>query len=211
MQNSLHNNELADAFGILKESMLIISGGALAAQMPFWLNYALGNFQVKFRKIVVTPAASRFVTIEALQHMAIDGVFQDDWTSDQAPNHVKILDGISQIVVYPATLKLLADYTNRACSTPVQLAINSCDQHDVYLFSSITPDSETSSSYQYFYKELNSRPNFHVFKPVIGSALVGDRNGLPAMFFPRAILEVSKERSHESKMVEHCSHRLKRT
>ena len=70
MENSKEFNAAREAFNILHDSLLWVAGGALASQVPFWLQYAHGNFGTRFHSIVVTPAAQRFVTMDALRPFA---------------------------------------------------------------------------------------------------------------------------------------------
>lgn len=195
MENSKEFNAAREAFNILHDSLLWVAGGALASQVPFWLQYAHGNFGTRFHSIVVTPAAQRFVTMDALRPFAHKGLFVDDWNSPQAPNHVRVIDEITDIVVYPATFKLLADLANFSSSTPLQLAVNGRDDRHIHLFSSLPPNAEDTVAYQYFRSNLSRRDNVHLYDPVTGGSFAGDRPGRPAVFFPRAIKTVAQRRN----------------
>lgn len=194
MENNEESNAVREAFSILHNSLLWVTGGALASQVPFWLQYAHGNFGTRFHSIVVTPAAQRFVTMDALRPFASKGLFVDDWTSPQAPNHVRVIDEITDVVAYPATFKLLADLANFASSTPLQLAVNGRDDRHLHLFSSLPPNAESTVAYQHFRSTLRHRDNVHLYDPMTGGSFAGDRAGSPAVFFPRAIKTVAQRR-----------------
>lgn len=195
VENKKASDAVREAFSILNDSLLWVTGGALASQLPFWLQYAYGNFGVRFHSIVVTPAAQRFVTMDALRPFAHKGLFVDDWASPQAPNHIRVIDEITDIVVYPATFKLLADLASFASSTPLQLAVNGRDDRHIHLFSSLPPNAESSVAYQHFRSTLSHRENVHLYDPVMGGSFAGDRPGRPAVFFPSAIKAVVQRRN----------------
>ncbi|WP_146183438.1 hypothetical protein [Corynebacterium liangguodongii] len=195
MDSNEDSNAVREAFDIFHDSLLWVAGGALASQVPFWLQYAYGNFGARFHSIVVTPAAQRFVTMDALRPFASEGFFIDDWNSPMSPDHVRVIDEITDVVVYPATFKLIADLSSFASSTPLQLAVNGRDDRHIHLFSSLPPDAESTVAYEHFRRTFRDRSNVHLYDPMTGGSFVGDREGRPAVFFPRAIKTVAERRN----------------
>ncbi|MDI6099142.1 flavoprotein [Actinoplanes sp. NEAU-A12] len=106
--------------------LLLVGTGALTVtHLPFWVNWIKECYPDVEVRVMLTPSATRFVTVDALTALTGRPVTVDSWTrlpSWPAP-HLELADWPDAILVHPAGLHFLARLALGLADTPLQLAL----------------------------------------------------------------------------------------
>ena len=169
--------------------LLLVTGSVSAAFLPFHLVWLGQNHPEVQTTLVLTRAATRFVTAAALTALAGTPVHLDDW-SDFDPGaapHVEWSTGVDAAVVYPATLDHLGRLARGGANTPALLALQLLTG-PVVLAPALPPGGLTSHAFTTATELLRARPGVTVLDPVPGRST--STHGLDAYApapFPTAI------------------------
>ncbi|WP_234016833.1 flavoprotein [Streptomyces sp. LaPpAH-108] len=180
------------------ERLLLIGTGSIgAAHLPYWVTWLrLYHPGVELR-IVLTAAAERFVTRQALVPLAHAPVLQDRWPDEPAeqPLHVDLSLWADAVVVCPATLNYVARLALGLGDSPSVLALQ-CTGAAVAVAPALPPGGARSPAYLGHVRALRERDNVVVVPPVPGhSAATGRRDGWPAAPLPAVLREVDALRT----------------
>ncbi|MFC8826789.1 flavoprotein [Streptomyces sp. NPDC057137] len=188
--------------------LVIGTGSVTAAHLPFWASWLkMGQPGVEVR-YVLTGAATRFVTREAL--VAIGGceVLADRWPEEPEARarHVDLAQWPDAVVVLPATLNYLARLALGLGDSPSMLALQ-CTEAAIALAPALPPGGAQSAAYAEHSAKLADRSNVIVVPPHPGrSTTSGRREAWAPASFPevlaaadqlRAELAVAREKQQE--------------
>lgn len=106
--------------------LLLVGAGALTVtHLPFWVNWAREFYPDLEVRVVLTPSATRFVTVDALTPVTGRPVTVDSWAQLPAwpAPHLELAGWPDAILVHPASLHFLARLALGLADTPLQLAL----------------------------------------------------------------------------------------
>ncbi|MET8699360.1 flavoprotein [Kitasatospora sp. NPDC004723] len=171
----------APAFGARR--LLLVGSGALgAASLPFWINWLRLSYPDLDLRVVLTRAAERFVTRNALTPILGREVLQDVWSEEPeaSPLHVDLAQWPDAIAVYPASLHYIARLSIGLPDTPSQMALQTT-RAPLVIAPALPPDAVTSPVYLKHLAELQSRANIVVVPPHKGLSVSSRQpDGSPA-------------------------------
>lgn len=149
--------------------LLLATGSVSAAFLPFHLVWLRANHPEVDTTIVLTRAATRFVSPAALAALADAPVHLDEWGSfpDGAAPHVEWSTTSDAAVVYPATLDHLGRLARGAADTPALLALQ-LTAAPVIVAPALPPGGLTSHAYTTALDLLHDRPSVAVLDPTPG-------------------------------------------
>lgn len=169
--------------------LVVGTGSVTAAHLPFWASWLkMGQPGVEVR-YVLTGAATRFVTREAL--VAIGGceVLEDRWPDEPEPRarHVDLAQWPDAVVVLPATLNYLARLALGLGDSPSMLALQ-CTEAAIALAPALPPGGVRSAAYEEHSAKLAGRRNVVVVPPRPGrSTTSGRREAWAPASFPEVL------------------------
>lgn len=169
--------------------LLLVTGSVSAAFLPFHLVWLRQNHPEVAPTLVLTRAATRFVSVAALTALADAPVHLDDWAEFDpgAAPHVEWSTGVDAAVVYPATLDHLGRLARGGADTPALLALQLLTG-PLVLAPALPPGGLTSHAFTTAAELLAARPAVTVLDPVPGRST--STQGLDAYApapFPTAI------------------------
>ncbi|MET8983777.1 CypD family RiPP peptide-cysteine decarboxylase [Streptomyces sp. NPDC004539] len=106
-----------------------VTGSISAALVPWWLHW-LREFQPELAvNVSVTPAASRFLAVRALRHLANGAVWVDSWDDPDVPREVNSgKSGSSEcFLVFPATLDTVMRLAQGRADSPALMMLQLTD------------------------------------------------------------------------------------
>ncbi|WP_416405543.1 flavoprotein [Arthrobacter sp. LFS091] len=98
----------------IEKLILVVTGSINAALVPYWLNWFRNAYPDVITSLIITQSAERFVTYDALKHLANGAVWRDSWDEPGLPggSHIGLDESADCFGIFPATL----DYTMRLAS-----------------------------------------------------------------------------------------------
>lgn len=170
----------------IRRLLVIGTGSVTAAHLPFWASWLkMGQPGVEVR-YVLTGAAGRFVTHEALTAIGGCEVLADRWPEEPEPRarHVDLAQWPDAVVVLPATLNYLARLALGLGDSPSILALQ-CTQAAIALAPALPPGGAQSAAYAEHSAKLAGRRNVVVVPPHPGrSTTSGRREAWAPASFP---------------------------
>ncbi|MCX4882359.1 flavoprotein [Streptomyces sp. NBC_00847] len=180
------------------ERLLLVGTGSIGvAHLPYWVTWLRLYHPGVDLRIVLTRAAERFVTRQALVPLAQAPVLQDRWPDepDERPLHVDLSLWADAVLVCPASLDYLARLALGRGDSPSVLALQ-CTDAPTAVAPALPPGGEQSAAYRGHVRALRERANVVVVPPVAGlSAATGRRDGWPAAPLPAALRELDALRT----------------
>lgn len=175
------------------ERLLVVGTGSIGvAHLPYWVTWLrLYHPGVELR-VVLTRAAERFVTRQALVPLAHAPVLRDHWPEEpeERPLHVELALWPDAVLVCPASLDYLARLALGRGDSPSVLALQ-CTGAAIAVAPALPPGGAQSAAYRGHVRALRERDNVVVVPPVAGrSAATGRRDGWPAAPLPAALREL---------------------
>ena len=155
--------------------LLLSTGAASAAFLPFWLNWLRDNYPDVELRCALTRSALRFVTEQSVALLTGKDVVIDDWGSEATPAapHVELAEWADAIAVHPASADFLARLALGRCDSPVLLAMQ-CSTGVLGVAPSVPPGMTRNPVYQQHLRALADRPNVVVAPTQVGrSATTG--------------------------------------
>jgi phosphopantothenoylcysteine decarboxylase/phosphopantothenate--cysteine ligase len=168
------------------DRLLLVGTGSLGvAHLPYWANWLrIAHPSVEVR-IVLTRAATRFVTPQALSPLIRRPVEIDEWPDETvvAAPHVALTEWSDAVIVHPATLHFVSRLALGAADTPVLLALQ-CMQVPIAVAPALPPGATANPLVTEHLDRLRRRPNVLIPPGQPGlSATTGRRETLaPALF-----------------------------
>jgi hypothetical protein len=157
--------------------LLYVGTGALGVMfMPMWLHWLRSSYPATEIRPVVTRAATRFVTPEAVAVFAGSQPALDDWgaqTSGAAP-HVELAEWADTVIVHPATFHFVSRLALGSADTPVLLALQ-CTRAPIALAPSLPPGALGSPAWESHTRALSTRRNVIVVPPHQGISMTTGR------------------------------------
>lgn len=108
-----------------KRMVLWVTGSIGAALVPYWLNWLGQMYPNLTVNVVITRSAARFVSVEALTHLASGDVWVDDWDLQEgvSTTHLELERLADCFVVFPATLNSAMSLANGAAHSPALMCL----------------------------------------------------------------------------------------
>lgn len=170
----------------VRRLLVVGTGSVTAAHLPFWASWLkMGQPEVEVR-YVLTGAATRFVTREALVAIGGCDVLEDRWPQEPEPRarHVDLAQWPDAVVVLPATLNYLARLALGLGDSPSMLALQ-CTEAAIALAPALPPGGVRSAAYEEHSAKLAGRRNVVVVPPHPGrSTTSGRREAWAPASFP---------------------------
>lgn len=166
-----------------------VTGAVGAALVPYWINW-LGQMQQDLKvNLVVTDAASRFVSMDALSHMVTGEVWADRWDDQhgRSLSHLKLEQSADCFVVFPATLNSTMALAGGAAHSPALMCLQLTEKPVV-----VAPSFPgTNAVIREHLERLLTRPNVRLSQGVPAYS-VGKRawSGQSGAFLPLVIAEL---------------------
>ncbi|WP_055697678.1 CypD family RiPP peptide-cysteine decarboxylase [Streptomyces silaceus] len=106
-----------------------ITGSISAALVPWWIHWLRELHPELVVNVSVTPAASRFLAVRALRHLANGAVWVDSWDEPDLPPEVNSgRSGASEcFLVFPATLDTVMRLAQGRADSPALLMLQVTD------------------------------------------------------------------------------------
>ncbi|MFD4697623.1 flavoprotein [Streptomyces niveus] len=170
----------------VRRLLVVGTGSVTAAHLPFWASWlktAQPGVEVRY---VLTGAATRFVTREALVAIGGCDVLADRWPEEPEPRarHVDLAQWPDAVVVLPATLNYLARLALGLGDSPSMLALQ-CTDAAIALAPALPPGGVRSAAYEEHSAKLAGRRNVVVVPPHPGrSTTSGRREAWAPASFP---------------------------
>ncbi|MEU0139668.1 flavoprotein [Streptomyces albidoflavus] len=170
--------------------LLVIGAGSVtAAHLPFWASWLKAGHPGTEARYVLTGAATKFVTREALTAIGGCDVLTDRWPDEPEPRarHVDLAQWPDAIVVLPATLNYLARLATGLGDSPSVLALQ-CTRAAIALAPALPPGGAESVAYAEHTARLRARRNVVVVPPHPGlSTTSGKRDAWAPASFPEVL------------------------
>lgn len=108
-----------------RRMVMWVTGSVSAALVPYWLNWLGQMYPDLSVSVVVTRSAARFVSIEALAHLASGEVWRDEWDAQGGTptTHVELEQSADCFVVFPATLNSAMSLASGAAHSPALMCL----------------------------------------------------------------------------------------
>ncbi|AQS65856.1 flavoprotein [Streptomyces pactum] len=196
--------------------LVIGTGSVTAAHLPFWASWLQAGHPGTQVRYVLTKAATRFVTRDALTAIGGCDVLVDRWPDEPEPRarHVDLAQWPDAVVVLPATLNYLARLAAGLGDSPSVLALQ-CTRAAIALAPALPPGGAESAAYAEHTARLRARRNVVVVPPHPGrSTTSGKREAWAPASFPevltaadglRAVLDAPEAGGHTGPEQEHAS------
>lgn len=166
-----------------RRMLLIVTGSVSAAYLPSQLMWLRTRYRELETQVVLTRSAGRFVSKEALGHIAGRAVRDDAWAEDaETPlaEHVDWWMWADSVVVYPATMNFISRLALGVSDTPSLLTLH-CTEVPIVVAPALPPGGWQSETMTRHVASLRSRSNVVVVPPVPGlSFATGERDGWSA-------------------------------
>ncbi|WDV51840.1 flavoprotein [Streptomyces coeruleorubidus] len=181
----------------VRRLLVVGTGSVTAAHLPFWASWLKVGHPGTQVRYVLTGAATRFVTREAL--VAIGGceVLADRWPDEPEPRarHVDLAQWPDAVVVFPATLNYLARLALGLGDSPSLLALQ-CTRAAIALAPALPPGGTQSAAYADHTAKLRARRNVVVVPPHPGrSTTSGKREAWAPASFPDLLAAADRLRA----------------
>ncbi|MFJ2609874.1 MULTISPECIES: flavoprotein [unclassified Streptomyces] len=181
----------------VRRLLVVGTGSVTAAHLPFWASWlAVGQPGTKVR-YVLTGAATRFVTRDALVAIGGGDVLLDRWPEEPETRarHVDLAQWPDAVVVLPATLNYLARLAIGLGDSPSLLALQ-CTRAAIALAPALPPGGAQSPAYAEHAAKLGARPNVVVVPPHPGrSTTSGKREAWAPASFPDVLAAADRLRA----------------
>lgn len=181
----------------IRRLLVVGTGSVTAAHLPFWASWLkMGQPGVEVR-YVLTGAAGRFVTREALVAIGGCDVLEDRWPEEPEPRarHVDLAQWPDAVVVLPATLNYLARLALGLGDSPSMLALQ-CTRAAIALAPALPPGGAQSAAYAEHSAKLAGRSNVVVVPPHPGrSTTSGRREAWAPASFPEVLAAADRLRA----------------
>ncbi|GFH39521.1 flavoprotein [Streptomyces pacificus] len=177
--------------------LVIGTGSVAAAHLPFWASWLKVGHPGTEVRYVLTGAATRFVTREALVAIGGCDVLVDRWSDEPEPRarHVDLAQWPDAVVVLPATLNYLARVAIGLGDSPSLLALQ-CTQAAIALAPALPPGGAESAAYAEHAAKLRARRNVVVVPPHPGrSTTSGRREAWAPASFPDVLAAADRLRA----------------
>ncbi|MEZ3181216.1 flavoprotein [Streptomyces pimonensis] len=160
----------------VRRLLVIGTGSVTAAHLPFWAGWLKGGHPGTQVRYVLTEAATRFVTREALTAIGGCEVLADRWPDEPEPTarHVDLAQWPDAVVVLPATLDYLARLAAGLGDSPSVLALQ-CTRAAIALAPALPPGGAESPAYAEHTARLRTRRNVVVVPPHPGRSTSSGR------------------------------------
>ncbi|MCX2927996.1 flavoprotein [Streptomyces sp. NEAU-W12] len=169
--------------------LVIGTGSVTAAHLPFWAGWLKAGHPGTQVRYVLTKAATRFVTRDALTAIGGCDVLADRWPDEPEPRarHVDLAQWPDTVVVLPATLNYLARLAAGLGDSPSLLALQ-CTRAAIALAPALPPGGAESAAYAEHTARLRARRNVVVVPPHPGrSTTSGKREAWAPASFPEVL------------------------
>ncbi|MGW7353422.1 CypD family RiPP peptide-cysteine decarboxylase [Streptomyces sp. NPDC054784] len=102
-----------------------VTGSISAALVPWWLHWLRQLHPELVVNVSVTPAASRFLAVRALHHLANGKVWTDAWDHPELPPEINsgASGGSECFIVFPATLDTVMRLAHGRADSPALLML----------------------------------------------------------------------------------------
>lgn len=179
------------------DRLLLVGTGSLGvSHLPFWINWLrMAHPGVEVR-IVLTRAATRFVTAQALSPLIGRPVETDEWPDETvvAAPHVELTEWSDAVIIDPATLHFVSRLALGAADTPVLLALQ-CMQVPIAVAPALPPGATANPLVTEHLDRLRRRPNVLIPPGRPGlSATTGRREALAPAPFSDILAAVANHR-----------------
>jgi len=177
--------------------LVIGTGSVTAAHLPFWASWLKVGHPGTEVRYVLTGAATRFVTREALVAIGGGEVLADRWPDEPEPRarHVDLAQWPDAVVVLPATLNYLARLAIGLGDSPSVLALQ-CTRAAIALAPALPPGGAESAAYAEHTAKLGARRNVIVVPPHPGrSTTSGKREAWAPASFPDVLAAADRLRA----------------
>ncbi|MEU9505940.1 flavoprotein [Micromonospora sp. NPDC048170] len=156
--------------------LLVGTGSVGVAFLPFWVNWLRSSYPELEIRPVVTRAALRFVTLDALSGLAGTPAVPDAWPDGPTTTalHVELAEWADTVLVYPATLHYLGRLATGLADTPSLLALQ-CTSAVIGLAAGLPPGGWESPAMRQHRAALARRPNVVVAPPEPGRSITTGR------------------------------------
>ncbi|MFI5678371.1 flavoprotein [Streptomyces cellulosae] len=178
--------------------LVIGTGSVTAAHLPFWASWLKMGHPGTEVRYVLTGAATRFVTRDALVAIGGCDVLTDRWPDEPEPRarHVDLAQWPDAVVVLPATLNYLARLALGLGDSPSLLALQ-CTRAAIALAPALPPGGVESAAYAEHTAKLRGRRNVTVVPPHPGrSTTSGKREAWAPASFPDVLAAADRLRAH---------------
>lgn len=174
--------------GLADRRIVVVATGALgAAFLHSWLGWFTTVSPSTQVRVVVTPAARRFVTLGTLHALGHEPIV-DDWDEHPyRPVHVELGQWAEGFLVHPATMDFVSRLSAGLCDSPVLLALQGSTAPTV-VAASAPPGFTSSPVWSDYVEALKRRPHVALLPPMTGhSVSSAELEGLPPTIFPAAM------------------------
>ncbi|MFI9122957.1 CypD family RiPP peptide-cysteine decarboxylase [Streptomyces bikiniensis] len=161
------------------ELHLHVTGSIGAALVPWWIHWLRELHPDLVVNVSVTPAASRFLAVRALRHLANGTVWTDAWDDPDVPPEVNAgrSGGSECFVVFPATLDTVMRLAQGRADSPALLMLQVTDA-PIVVADTFPGTNEIVESHL---RTLELRPNV-AFAPRVNGVRASDRSSAEVGF-----------------------------
>lgn len=170
--------------------LVVFGTGALnACHLPLGVNWFRANRPHDTLRVVLSRAATRFVSPLALSALSGTTVAIDEWddpvlTEMGASPHIDILAGADAVVVYPATLNTIGRLNSLDASTPMLNALHCNNGILIAVAPSLPPGADRNPVVRRALTALGERDNILLIEPVVRpSVSTGTDTHVPPPFW----------------------------
>lgn len=172
--------------------VIVATGGVGAAFTHSWLGWLHSASPTTEVKVVLTPAATRFVSRGTLHAFGYPPII-DHWDEHPLePVHVDLAQWAEGYLVHPASMDFVARFSVGLCDSPLLLAMQSGDTPTV-LAASAPPGFTSGSAWSQYVAAIKERPNVALLPPMAGFSVADPTlKGLPPVLFPSTAMALGK-------------------
>lgn len=176
-----------------KKLLWVMSGAIGSAFAPYWANWIeLSNLDIDLR-VVLTPAAQRFVSNESLNALVKREIEIDSWADNSGSAfHVELAQWADVIIIHPCTFDFLARFASGRGDSPVMLALQSTEALIMFC-PALPPGMVNSVAFKNHVQHIKDRENTLLAWPTQGiSTQTREFDAAPAANFLECLLTLSK-------------------
>ncbi|GAB3955040.1 CypD family RiPP peptide-cysteine decarboxylase [Streptomyces sparsus] len=175
---------------------LHITGSISAALVPWWIHWLRELHPGLVVNVSVTPAASRFLALRALRHLANGKVWLDSWEDSQTPPEVNSgRSGDSEcFLIFPATLDTVMRLAQGRADSPALLMLQVTDA-PIVIADTFPGANEIVESHL---QTLKLRPNVE-FAPRVNGVRASNRSTAEVGFNLPGALSVANRKLKEGR------------
>ncbi len=142
---------------------LFATGAVSVALLPFWMNWFRYAYPEIGIRIIVSNAASQFVSIAALSHITSGGVMKDAWEAAEPgiPLHRDLAKEAEAWLVFPASLNTVSKLASGSAATPALAALQTTSA-PIVIAPAMPEGADKNPIVLANLERLNSRPNVRV-------------------------------------------------